>query len=298
MRPASSGSLLKSMPGTTCAVQNATCSVSAKKLSGFRFEHHASHRRQRYQFLRDQLGGIEHVEAEAFGLLLGEELERKFPFRVLAGLDRFPQVATVEVGVGAGDLDRLVPHQRVRAQLGRPVELDEGRLALLIDEAEGVHAEALHHAEAARDRSVRHHPGQHVRRFGHQRDEVPERVVRRCRLRDRVVRFRLYRMHQVRKLHRILDEEHRDVVAHEIPVAFVGVELDGKAAHVARGVDRAALAGHGGEAHEHRRALAGLAQTAPRASPSPSTRSTRSSRARPSRVRARCARGCAHGRSG
>jgi len=36
MRPASSGSLVKSMPGTTCAVQNATCSVSAKKLSGLR----------------------------------------------------------------------------------------------------------------------------------------------------------------------------------------------------------------------------------------------------------------------
>jgi hypothetical protein len=36
MRPASSGSFEKSRPGTTCAVQNATCSVSAKKLSGLR----------------------------------------------------------------------------------------------------------------------------------------------------------------------------------------------------------------------------------------------------------------------
>ena len=36
MRPASSGSFEKSMPGTTCATQNATCSVSAKKLSGLR----------------------------------------------------------------------------------------------------------------------------------------------------------------------------------------------------------------------------------------------------------------------
>ena len=35
-RPCSSGSLVKSMPGTTLAVQNATCSVSAKKLSGLR----------------------------------------------------------------------------------------------------------------------------------------------------------------------------------------------------------------------------------------------------------------------
>ena len=36
IRPASSGSLVKSMPGTMCAVQKATCSVSAKKLSGLR----------------------------------------------------------------------------------------------------------------------------------------------------------------------------------------------------------------------------------------------------------------------
>ncbi len=35
MRPCNSGSLLKSIPGTTCETQNATCSVSAKKLSGF-----------------------------------------------------------------------------------------------------------------------------------------------------------------------------------------------------------------------------------------------------------------------
>src|SRR2546427_5060735 len=38
MRPASRGSLEKSMPGTTCSAQNATCSVSAKKLSGLRFK--------------------------------------------------------------------------------------------------------------------------------------------------------------------------------------------------------------------------------------------------------------------
>ena len=72
-------------------------------------------------------------------------------------------------------------------------------------------------------------------------------------------------MDEVGELHRVLDEEHRDVVAHQVPVAFVGVELDREAAHVARGVDRAALAGHGGEAHEHRRASCRPAGTARRA---------------------------------
>ena len=143
---------------------------------------------------------------------------------------------------------------------GRPVELHEARFALRVDEPERVHAEALHHAVAARDRAVRHHPHQHVRGLGHQRDEVPERVVRGRRLRHRVMRLGLHRVDQVGELHRVLDEEHRDVVADEVPVAFVGVELHGEAAHVARGVGGAALARHGGEAHEHRRALAGLGE--------------------------------------
>jgi hypothetical protein len=82
----------------------------------------------------------------AFGLGLGEDLQAELPFRVFAGLDGVPQVATMESRIGARDLDRLVPHQRMGAELGLPVELDEVRLALRIDEAEGVHAEALHHA--------------------------------------------------------------------------------------------------------------------------------------------------------
>ena len=73
-----------------------------------------------------------------------------------------------------------------------------------------------------------------------------------------VMRLRLHRMDQVGKLHRVLDEEDRHVVADQVPVAFVGVELDGEAAHVARGVGRAAFAGDGREAHEHRRPLAGF----------------------------------------
>ena len=78
----------------------------------------------------------------------------------------------------------------------------------------------------------------------------------RRRLRHGEVRLRLGRVHQVRKLHRILDEEHRDVVADEVPVAIVRVELDGEATNVAGGVGRAALAEDGREAHENRRLLA------------------------------------------
>ena len=53
----------------------------------------------------------------------------------------------------------------------------------------------------------------------------------------------------------ILDEEYRDVVADQIPVAFLGIELDREAAHIARGIHRTRAAGHRREAREYRRLL-------------------------------------------
>jgi len=229
-----------------------------EEIVGVAVEHHATDRRYRYQFFGDQLGRVEHVEAEAFGLVLGEDLKAELPFRVITGFDGVPQIATMKVGIGAGDLDRLVPDQRMGAQFRRPVELDEVRLASRIDQPEGVHAESLHHPVAARDTSVGHDPHQHVRALGHQRDEVPKSVMRRSGLRHGVMWFGFDGVDQIRKLHRVLDEEDRDVVADQIPVAFVGVELDGEAARVARRIDRAALASNGREAHEDRRDLARL----------------------------------------
>ena len=117
MRPASSGSFEKSMPGTTCAAQNATCSVSAKKLSGLRFSTSLADRHHRHQLLGHDLGRVEHVEGERLGLLFGEDLQPELVLRIRAGLDRLPQIAAMEVGVGARDLDGFVPHQRVRAGL-------------------------------------------------------------------------------------------------------------------------------------------------------------------------------------
>ncbi len=86
-----------------------------------------------------------------------------------------------------------------------------------------------------------------------QRDEVPERIVGRRRLRDLVVRLRLHRVYEVGKLDGVLDKEHRHIVADQVVVALARIELDGKAAHVARQVRGAARARHGGKAYEHRR---------------------------------------------
>lgn len=132
------------------------------------------------------------------------------------------------------------------------MEFDEARFALGVDQAEGVHAKALHAAQAFRDRPVGHRPDHHVRRFRYQRDEVPEGVVGRAAGRDLVVRLGFHRVDEVGKLDRVLNEKHRHVIADQIEVALVGEELHRETAHVAHGVTGTARPLHGGKTYEHR----------------------------------------------
>ena len=67
-------------------------------------------------------------------------------------------------------------------------------------------------------------------------------------------------MDEVGELERVADEEHRRIVADQIPVAFFGVELDGKTTHVALGICCSPFTGHGGKAHEKRGLLAWLGE--------------------------------------
>ena len=217
---------------------------------------HFAQRRDRDDFFGNDLGRVEDVEVEVVFVLFFDDLHAQFPFRVVTHLDRFPQVATVVVGIFTGELLRLVPHQRAGAGSRAPVEFDEARFAFGIDQAEGVHAETLHAAQAFRDRPVGHRPDDHVRRFRHQRDEVPEGVVSRAAGRDFVVRLGFHRVYEVRKLDRVLNEEHRHVVADQVEVALVGKEFHRKAAHVTHGVAGTTWPLHGGKAHEHRGLLA------------------------------------------
>ncbi len=129
-------------------------------------EHHAADDLQRHQLFGNDLGRIQMVERECIRLGLGEQLHAKFPFREVAVLDRLEQITAVEVLIGAGNLDRLVPDGRLQAQLGTPMEFDEGAFAFVIEETEAVDAEPFDHAQRARDGAVAHRPHDHVHRFG------------------------------------------------------------------------------------------------------------------------------------
>ena len=68
-----------------------------EKIIGIAIQYELSDRLQRHELFGNDLGGVEHVEAEAIGLRLGEDLQTELPFGILAGLDRLPEITTVEV---------------------------------------------------------------------------------------------------------------------------------------------------------------------------------------------------------
>ena len=214
-------------------------------------EHEAADRHRRQNLFRNDLCRIEHVEVKTVCKLLVEKLQVQLPFRKVSGLDRIPQVAPVEIGVGAVDLYGFVPDHRLHAELRLPDEFDEGGFVLSVHQPERMYAKPLHEAKGARDGAVGHDPHDHVHQFRRETDEIPEIIVCRLRLRERAIGLRLHRMDDVRELDGVLDEEHRDVVADEIPVALLGVELDCEAANVASEVERSFRSCHSREAHEN-----------------------------------------------
>ena len=96
--------------------------------------------------------------------------------------------------------------------------------------------------------------------FGSQRNEIPEGIVRGCRLRESPVRLHLYSMDQVREFDGILDEKDRDVIADEIPISFFGVELHRKSADIPRRVYRPCATSNGRYSSKHRSLLAQLSE--------------------------------------
>ena len=195
------------------------------------------------------------IERQLVGGLLVEQLDAQVPLGKVARLDRIPQIATMEIRIGAVDLDRLVPQYRLQALARFPVELNKGRPAVRVDQPEAVHAEPFHGAERARDRAVGHLPHDHVPRLRAERGEVPIIVVSGLRLREGAIRLLLHGVDEIGEFDRILDEEHRNVVADDVPIALLSVKFDGEAAHIARHVHRPLVARHGGEADKHFRFL-------------------------------------------
>src|ERR1700722_10323865 len=125
-----------------------------------------------------------------------------------------------------------------------------------IHHRESVAAEKVHVAKGPWNAAVGHDNGHLMKGLRQEAPKIPI-VVRASESGPRVA---LDGMVQIRKSQGIAEEEHRSVVAHDVPVALLGVELDGGPANVSFSIGGATLAGDSREAYEHRRLLADLAE--------------------------------------
>lgn len=103
-----------------------------------------------------------------------------------------------------------------------------------------------------RSTAIRHQNGNLVESLGRVAPEVPGHVG----VLDASLRVSLLAVDEVGELDRVLDEEHRGVVADHIVVALLGVVLDGETAGVTVAIVGAALTSDSREAEEDGRPLA------------------------------------------
>ena len=137
-------------------------------------------------------------------------------------------------------------------------------MSLAFGVSEGVRVridtEPLHHSVGPRETPIWHIPHEHMGSFGMQVREVPEIVVRSLSLWNFNIWFRLRGVDQVCELDGVLNEEDWDVIADDIPIALLGVELDGKPSHVSHRMATTPRPKYGRETKEDRRISRSVSQ--------------------------------------
>ena len=215
-----------------------------------------AHFNQRIITFRPDFGQVERVVRYFFRIGFGHNLHIHGPFREIAALNRIVQIALIAFTVFADNGFGFGIAQVFNALLGTEMEFHPETLIGRIDEAVRMRAKTVHVAIAFRNAAVGHHNRHLVQGFRQQCPEIP--VVFGAAQIGAWVAFDGFV--QIRKLARVAQKEHRCVVADHVPVAFFGVELQGKAADVALGIGRTAFTGHGGETGKHLGFLANLAK--------------------------------------
>jgi len=212
---------------------------------------------QRKFLLRPDLGDVERIFGTAGRLRLAHHLDAELPPGELAPLDRMEKIPLRIIGIAAGKACCLARMQVSDPLHALEVELHPVPLAFTIDQAEGVTAEAVHEPITIGDATIGKQDGDLMQRLGRVRPEIPHHL-RALQIAPWVT---LLRMDEIRKFQRIADEEDRRVVTHQVPIAFLGIELHREAARITLGIRGAALTPYRGKAQEQGRLLAnGLEQ--------------------------------------
>jgi hypothetical protein len=242
------------MPGTMLAGANAACSTSAKTFSGLRLSSKYPTSSSGKSPFGQTFVRSKGLKGKALSLGVRHHLDKERPAREILGLDAFEEVPLMALAILPDKRLGFGIGQVLNALLGTEMEFDPGALVCGVNEAVGVAAESMHVAEAFGDAALAHDDRDLMQGFRQQRPKIPV-VVGAAHAGPRIA---LDGMVEIGKTQGIAEEEHRRVVADDVPVAFFGVELQRKPANVALGIGGAALAGHGREAGKHRRLLADL----------------------------------------
>lgn len=173
-------------PGWNCLVST---SVQGKERGGGRAYHgllglgkvvarvtvelHLTQRRDGDKLLRNNLGRIKQIKPKPQLIILIHNLRTQLPLRIIPILNRLKQILPNEIRVLTRHLLRLFPDHTGATLQRLPVELDELGIAVVSDETESVHTEAVDVAEGARDAMASHGPEERVQGAGLLREEVP-----------------------------------------------------------------------------------------------------------------------------
>jgi len=208
--------------------------------------------------LRPDVGQIEDVDLlvlpEVLGLLGSHGLDLNIPTRELAVLNGVVEILLVSVrGVVVG----VLLSDEASTLLRLEVDLSVNPLALLVDELGGVAVVTVHLAPVLRDTTVTHENHDLVDRLGVLRQVVPEhgRVIGVGQVGGGIT---LLGVDEERELGGVSQEEDGGVVGNDIPVTFVGTELDRETTRVSGAVVRARLTTNGRESDSDGALLAGL----------------------------------------
>src|ERR1700677_3081667 len=121
------------------------------------------------------------------------------------------------------------------------MEFHPETLVLRVDETVGMAAIAIDMAQAAGQPAIGHKNSDLMKRLGRKRPEVPHGSG----TAQVGLGMPLLRMDEIGKFVGIAHEEDWRVIADQVPVAFIGVELQCESPHIALCIRRAALASDG-----------------------------------------------------
>mmetsp|Transcript_6295 Transcript_6295/g.9563 ORF Transcript_6295/g.9563 Transcript_6295/m.9563 type:complete len:370 (-) Transcript_6295:238-1347(-) len=227
-----------------------------KVVLGIAVQHHAPNLQQGVVLVGPNLGDIKWVEAGFLGLLEGHNLNINSPRGVVTIGNGIVQIADGVISILTSNTVSFTGRQVSDTLIRLEVILHIERLSSSIHVLEGVAAVPIHVAVAIGGTSVAHQERDLVSGFRTKGDEVPEHVG----VLAVGLGVALLGVDERREEHWVPDEENGGVVADHVPVALLGVELDGEPAGVAGGVGAAGLSPHSGEPDTHRGAFAHLIQ--------------------------------------